>query len=166
MKKILLAILFILMAVNAFAVGTVTCTTAPIFTSTSRDMFSVTCVGVGDSSAGTFPVADVYQQTGKDTSGYVLVHALTNVGPTNPNALTIKIYDGVDYSLHTTNAADYLGAAGVSISATTSARVIPQINSTTGQQGPIFVSGDTALAISGNSTGSANVVVTMYFWRP
>ena len=166
-RKILLSILLTLCLVSPLmAAGTVSCTSSPVLLSPGHDSFVVTCTGVGDASLGTFPTINLFQTSGIATGGYVLIYAVSEIGTTAPNALTVKLYDYTDYLYHTTNAADYLGGSGVSVSASTSTRIMPIINTTTLQVGPVYVGDNVTLALTGNTTGSANVSVLMYFWRP
>jgi hypothetical protein len=161
MKKYILIFALILALVPSSlwaAVGTCTQSLASTFQDGTRaqKILTFTCVGGTAGETGTYPATAISSSNADQLQGYYLYKLITNPGATPPE-------DNWDFVLTDGDGIDVLGGAGANRHTTTSQMIAPLL--TTGVYFAQPVLEAWTLAITGNTTASAIVVIKAVFVR-
>jgi len=164
MKKYLIALMIVLWASSAFALGT--CTTPGVVDTINPDAYEVpvrtivyTCTG--DAANGTFPSTVFSVDDMKKLKGYALIAGSWKNGSTGATANSTL-------TLSTTNKGDILGGAGKGPTANTAAlqsKFKPITDTTYLVSGWVVITEDLTLQVTqaGSATNSAIAIIVFDF---
>lgn len=149
--------LIVMLAGTSWAAGTVTQSVSMVCESTSTNCVKVLrYTATGDGADGAYPATAMSSTTLDKLRGWYLYKIITNPGSPAPT-------DNWDFTLSDTDGIDVLGGNGANRHTTTSQMTAPLL--TTGVYFAQPVLNTWTLAITGNSTNSAAIVIQAVFVR-
>lgn len=145
----------------SWAVGTCTQAVTDYPSITNPSVKKLVFVCTADASAATYPSTAVTAANMLKLNGWTLISGSSVNGATGPTASST-------ITLSTTNEGDILGGAGKTPSAATAAlanKFKPVVDTAYVVTGPVPITGDLTLAISGNAVNSAVTTIVFKFLK-